>query len=63
MLRSSAFGDMYVQAQIETPVNLTKDQRELLKQFEETGAGSPKHSPESEGFFTKVKEFWDDLKE
>jgi molecular chaperone DnaJ len=63
VLRSSAFGDMYVQAQIETPVNLTKDQRELLKQFEETGAGSPKHSPESEGFFTKVKEFWDDLKE
>lgn len=62
-LRSSMRGDMYVQAQVETPVNLTKDQREILKEFEETGGGSVKHSPESEGFFTKVKEFWDDLKD
>ncbi|MBO6783213.1 MAG: molecular chaperone DnaJ [Alphaproteobacteria bacterium] len=63
VLRSNARGDMYVQAQIETPVNLTKEQRELLKKFEDTGGGSVKHSPESEGFFTKVKEFWDDLKD
>ncbi len=63
VLRSSAHGDMYVQAQIETPVNLTKEQRDLLKKFEDSGGGSTKHSPESEGFFTKVKEFWDDLKE
>ena len=63
VLRSSVRGDMYVQVQVETPVNLTKDQRELLKKFEETGGGSVKHSPESESFFTKVKEFWDDLKD
>ena len=63
VLRSSARGDMYVQAQIETPVHLTKEQRDLLKKFEEAGGGAPKHSPESEGFFTKVREFWDDLKE
>jgi molecular chaperone DnaJ len=63
VLRSSVRGDMYVQVQVEIPVNLTKDQRELLKKFEETGGGSVKHSPESEGFFTKVKEFWDDLKD
>jgi molecular chaperone DnaJ len=63
VLRSSARGDMYVQAQIETPVNLTKEQRGLLKQFADSGGGSTAHSPESEGFFTKVKEFWDDLKE
>lgn len=63
VLRANARGDMYVQAQIETPVNLTKEQRDLLEQFEKAGGGSTKHSPESEGFFTKVKEFWDDLKD
>ncbi|MGB0570992.1 MAG: molecular chaperone DnaJ [Alphaproteobacteria bacterium] len=63
VLRTNARGDMYVQAQIETPVDLTKEQRDLLKQFEDAGGGSTKHSPESEGFFTKVKEFWDDLKD
>lgn len=62
VLRSSARGDMYVHAQVETPVNLTKDQRELLKKFAEAGGGETQ-SPESDGFFSKVKEFWDDLKD
>lgn len=62
VLRSSARGDMYVQAQVETPVNLTKQQRELLRQFDDAGGGSS-HSPEAEGFFTKVKELWEDFKE
>ena len=55
-------GDMYVEARIETPVNLSRKQRELLKEFEEAGAGRS-YSPESEGFFAKVKEFWEDLKD
>ncbi len=62
VLRSNARGDMYVQAQVETPVNLTKQQRELLRQFDEAGGGRS-HSPEAEGFFTKVKELWDDFRE
>ena len=62
VLRSSARGDMYVQSQVETPVNLTKKQRELLREFDESG-GSSSHSPEAEGFFTKVKELWEDFKE
>jgi molecular chaperone DnaJ len=62
VLRSSACGDMYVQAQVETPVNLTKQQRELLRQFDEAGGGHS-HSPEAEGFFTKVKELWEDFRE
>jgi molecular chaperone DnaJ len=62
VLRSNARGDMYVQAHVETPVNLTKNQRELLRQFDEAGGGSS-HSPEAEGFFTKVKELWEDFKE
>jgi len=62
VLRSNTRGDMYVQAQVETPVNLTKKQRELLRQFDDAGGGRS-HSPEAEGFFTKVKELWEDFKE
>ncbi|MEE9195968.1 MAG: molecular chaperone DnaJ [Alphaproteobacteria bacterium] len=62
VMRSGARGDMYIQATIETPVNLTRQQKELLNEFEQ--AGSPKRtSPQSEGFFSKVKELWEDLKE
>ena len=62
VLRSKARGDMFVQASVETPVNLTKEQQDLLRQFEQ-GGGSEQYSPESHGFFTKVKELWEDLKE
>jgi len=62
ILRSNARGDMYVEVSVETPVNLTKRQKELLKTFEEEGKGR-RTSPESEGFFTRVKEFWEDLTE
>lgn len=62
VLRASSRGDMYIQASIETPVNLTRRQEELLREFEKE-AGEDKTSPESEGFFARVKEFWDDLRE
>lgn len=60
IIHSKNRGDMYIHATIETPVKLTKRQKELLQEFEsgaETGS-----SPESEGFFKKVKELWGDLK-
>jgi molecular chaperone DnaJ len=64
VLRSPARGDMFIQAVVETPVNLTKRQVELLKEFDKTGEGEKaKNSPESHGFFAKVKELWEDLKE
>jgi molecular chaperone DnaJ len=59
VLRSAARGDMYVQVVVETPQNLTARQRELLEAFE--AEASKGGSPESEGFFAKVKEFWDGL--
>jgi molecular chaperone DnaJ len=62
ILSSNARGDMYVEVSVETPVNLTKRQKELLKEFESEGKGR-RTSPESEGFFARVKEFWDDLTE
>ncbi len=61
VLRSAARGDMYVQVAVETPQNLTKKQQELLAEFEHECEKSGRSSPESEGFFAKVKEFWDGL--
>ncbi|WP_119679712.1 molecular chaperone DnaJ [Indioceanicola profundi] len=62
VLRSPARGDLYIQVMVETPVNLTKKQQELLKEFEKAGKADG-HHPESEGFFAKVKELWTDLTE
>jgi len=59
VLRSAARGDMYVQVMVETPQNLSPKQRELLEQFEAEAEKGGRTSPESEGFFAKVKEFWD----
>jgi molecular chaperone DnaJ len=62
VLRSHARGDMYVEVVIETPVALTKRQQELLREFERAG-DKEKTSPESEGFFARVKEFFEDLRD
>ncbi len=61
VLNSAARGDMYVQVVVETPMNLTKRQRELLDEFEK--AGGDETSPESSGFFAKVKEMLGGLRD
>jgi molecular chaperone DnaJ len=61
IMRSTQRGDMYVHAAVETPVNLSKKQKDLLKQF--SGEKGAHNSPESENFFSRVKEFWEDLKD
>lgn len=61
VLRSPQRGDMYVEIMVETPMNLTKKQKELLAEFDAAGSAE-KTSPESAGFFSKVKELWTDLK-
>lgn len=60
VLRAQTRGDMFIETFVETPRNLTQKQKDLLKQFEETGKDNH-NSPESEGFFAKVKELWADL--
>lgn len=62
IMRTQNRGDMYIHASVETPINLTKRQRELLREFSKASEGKS-NSPESEGFFSKVKDFWEDLKE
>jgi molecular chaperone DnaJ len=59
VLRRSERGDMFIQVAVETPQNLTKRQRELLEEFETEGHQHTSGHPESEGFFAKVKEFFD----
>lgn len=56
VLRSSQMGDMYIQVMIETPQNLSRRQRELLEEFE--SESSANNSPESSGFFTRMKDFF-----
>jgi molecular chaperone DnaJ len=60
VLRSGHRGDMYIHTLVETPVKLSKKQKDLLKEFDKAGEHV---SPASESFFAKVKEFWDDLKD
>ncbi len=62
VLHSNSKGDMLVEAVVETPVNLTSKQKELLREF--AGAGKNEQTnPQSEGFLKKVRELWEDLKE
>ena len=62
-VRSSSTGDLMCKVVIETPVNLSGDQADLLRQLEEKMASSSKkHSPKETGFFDGVKKFFDDLK-
>ncbi len=66
MLRSDSRGDMFIEIFVETPVNLNKKQQELLRDLDKSmgdGRSENKHSPESSGFFKKIREFWDDLSE
>ena len=59
VLRSKQHGDLYIQVSVETPVKLSRKQKQLLRDFEE--ASNEKNNPESAGFFARVKEFWDGL--
>ena len=58
-LRGGPRGDMVVELFVETPRNLCERQKELLKEFcSLSGEGC---NPDSDGFFNKVKQFWDDV--
>jgi len=60
-LRGGSQGDLLCRVVIETPVNLTKKQRELLNEFQETlGKAGSGHSPKSKSWFEGVKKFFND---
>ena len=57
IMRSADQGDLYIQVVTETPQNLTKRQRELLTEFQQIS--SEENSPESAGFFSRMRRFLD----
>ena len=57
--REGQVGDLYIELGVETPVNLTKRQEELLREFENEDANN---SPENQDFFSQVKDFWDRMR-
>lgn len=60
-LNGAGIGDLVLQVAVETPINLTKRQRELLEEFRAIETGD--QTPQSTGFFSRLKELWDDLTE
>ncbi|SPH23600.1 Chaperone protein DnaJ [Defluviimonas aquaemixtae] len=58
-LRGGGVGDMLIEIAVETPVNLTSRQKELLREFEQL---SKDNNPEGSSFFSKVRSFWDGMK-
>ena len=62
MMRGHQRGDLYIEMVVETPVNLTRRQRELLQEFEKAG-GKDSVSPQTDGFLARMREMWGDLTE
>ena len=58
VLRSNAFGDLYVIFRVETPSNLTAKQKELLKEFEKAGGNN---QSACDAFLSKIKKIWKEL--
>lgn len=63
-LNGAGFGDLVVQLDVETPVKLTRRQKELLEEFQALEAEEGgKNSPQSTGFWDKLKGAWNELTE
>lgn len=61
-VRTSQAGDLYCNVMVETPVKLSKAQKELLRQFGATlDEEGGKHHPEASSWLGKAKRFFDDL--
>ena len=58
-IKTSQKGDMFIEMAVETPVNLTARQKELLEEFEQL---SEDNNPETNSFFSSVKTFWESMK-
>jgi molecular chaperone DnaJ len=62
-LRGYGMGDLLCKATVETPINLSRSQKDMLEQFEESLENSKKkHSPKTSSWFDGVKKFFEDMK-
>ncbi len=59
-VRDQRIGDLFAQVAVETPVNLTAEQRKLLETFDASlQSGGEKHSPRAGGWLDTVKRFFE----
>ncbi len=59
-VRDARKGDLFARVNVETPVNLTSEQKDLLRRFDESvGEGGEKHQPHTGGWLDTVKRFFD----
>jgi molecular chaperone DnaJ len=58
-LRTSLPGDLYIHVQLETPVKLNQEQKDILKKLDESlKSGGSKHNPQQKGWVDRVKDFF-----
>ena len=55
-MRKGDYGDLYVQIKTEVPVNLNKEQKDLLERFRKIE--NEKSNPSIKKFFQKARDFW-----
>ena len=61
-VRGTGIGDLFCKVQVETPVKLDDDQKELLRQFDESlQSGGSRHSPRARSWLDGVRKFFDRL--
>jgi molecular chaperone DnaJ len=59
-VRASGYGDLFCRVQVETPVNLTEQQRATLREFEDSiQAGGSRHNPRARSWFDGVRAFFE----
>src|SRR5690606_909982 len=59
-VRAPGYGDLFCRVQVETPVNLTPEQKEALRRFDESiKGGGERHSPRARSWFDGVKSFFE----
>jgi molecular chaperone DnaJ len=61
VLNGRGVGDLVVEIMVETPTKLSSRQKELLREFQAGETGD--ESPQTKGFFDRLKEAWTDLTE
>jgi molecular chaperone DnaJ len=63
IMRAEAYGDLYIEIFVETPVNLSGKQKDMMKKLaDDLSTEKSGHSPESESFMQRMKDLWTDLK-
>jgi len=60
-VRGGLAGDLHCRIVVETPVNLTPRQKELLREFEKSMGKSKRHSPKQSSWLDGVKKFFEDI--